>query len=189
MPKHHHLSDEDLLTLVERAADVSVLGDCEPCGTRHAQLLCVLADLDGWHPEADAVFDEPRLAHQRAHILRRLERNHGPARVLPFPAAGAPDPARPRHLPGLGRRWMAAAAIGGLMVGLFTGRFLDVRDVLTRVPQARIAEPRLSPARSEVIPADLGSVDELLLGEVEAALARPRPVELRAIDALTPVAR
>jgi hypothetical protein len=41
------------------------------------------------------------------------------------------------------------------------------------------------------MPADLRSsgVDELLLGEVEAALARPHPVELRAIDALTPVAR
>jgi hypothetical protein len=191
MPRHRHLSDDELLSLVERAQADAGLSECETCSTRHAQLLCVVAKVDALHGEADAVFDDRRLTQQRAHILRRLERNHGPARVLPFPAATAGDEDRLGRAGGQGRRWMAAAAVVGLMVGLFSGRLLNPRDGSEFLSQGRTAEARITPVQGDIMPADLRSsgVDELLLGEVEAALARPHPVELRAIDALTPVAR
>lgn len=191
MRRHRHLTDDELLTLVERASDAPGLDDCEICSTRHAQLLCVVADLDGLHSAADTLFDDKRLAHQRAHILRRLERNHGPARVLPFPAAAPASGSGPSRVHGQGRRWMAAAAIGGLMVGLFTGRMLNPREGSELMTRARGAEVQGAPVQGDIMPADLRSsgVDDLLLGEVEAALTRRHPIELRAIDAITPVAR
>lgn len=187
-----HLSDEDLLALIESATSDAHLDGCPRCATRHAELLCVIADLDIIHADADAVFDDERLLHQRTHILRRLDRNHGPARVLPFPAAV--DRAGGMHIfASAGRRWVAAAAIGGLVVGIFSGRLFTHRDEESATParQAYSAVARRGPARPALVPADLRTTggDEVLLEEVESALARPRVHELSAIDAITPAAR
>lgn len=185
-----HLSDEDLLALIESATSDAHLDGCDRCATRHAELLCLIAEIDVVHAEADAVFDEERLLHQRTHILRRLDRNNGPAKVLRFPAAA--DGERAIHvMSAAARRWVAAAAIAGVLVGIFSGRLLTRRaesdgDAM-RTPRtiavARIASPA-------IVPADLRSgVDEILLDEVESALAQPRVTELVAIDAITPAAR
>jgi hypothetical protein len=187
--RRRHLTDAELLTLVERASTNAHLSGCERCATRHAQILCVMADLDAIHAEADAVFDDRRLAHQRAHVLRRLERNHGPARVLPFPAAAGGS----ASLTTIGRRWVAAAAIGGVVVGIFTGGLLrhrgDTREELRLQTNIDARGPAVS--AGALVPADFRlTPDELLLGELEdAVIARPRPAELHAIDELTPVAR
>jgi hypothetical protein len=186
-----HLSDEDLLALIESATSDAHLDGCERCSTRHAELLCVIAEIDVVHQEADAAFDEERLLHQRTHILRRLDRNNGPARVLRFPAAT--DGERSIHVMGAGaRRWVAAAAIGGLLVGVFSGRLLtrrtdsDPADAMRRGRALSVV--RTTPG---VLPADLRQVsgDEILLDEVESALASPHVTELLAIDAITPAAR
>lgn len=182
-----HLSDTELRGLIERAAADVHLSACERCSIRHAELLCAAADRDASHVEADAAFDDGRLAHQRTHILRRLECNHGPARVLPFPAAAGAA----ASLATIGRRWVAAAAIGGLVVGIFTGGLLRHRgNNGEELRQARNVESR-SPVASGVVSADFRSTpDELLLDELEdAVIARPRPAELHAIDELTPIAR
>lgn len=194
--RRKHLADEDLLSLVERAAGHPHLESCGSCAARHAELLCLFSELDGLHVEADAAFDVERLAHQRAHILRRLERNHGPARVLRFPAAA--EAARGLGLiGGSGRRWVAAAAIGGLLVGIFSGRFLTHRpaDAGPGFPAAPAYQeasrmPR-SASQPSIVPADLRGLagDEILYDEVETALARQPVTELTAIDAITPAAR
>ncbi len=185
-----HLSDEDLLALVERATPHAHLDSCDRCATRHAELLCVVAELDIVHAEADAVFDDQRLLHQRTHILRRLDRNHGPARVLPFPAAM--EGARSMHvLSAAGRRWVAAAAIGGVLVGIFSGRLLTHRS--DRTPSEPIREARSVAVSRGIVPADLRGPgrEEAILEEVDFVLAHPHPPvgELRAIDAITPAAR
>lgn len=188
-----HLSDEDLLALIESATSDAHLDACERCAVRHAELLCVIADLDVVHTEADAVFDDERLLHQRTHILHRLDKNHGPARVLPFPAAAESNGAI-RVLASAGRRWVAAAAIAGLVVGIFSGRMLTHRgdepnpDRLHQVYDASIRRSATNPV---IVPAELrtGGRDEILFEEVESALVRPSVQELTAIDAITPAAR
>ena len=188
-----HLGDDDLLALIESAKTDSHLDSCERCAVRHAELLCVIADLDVVHAEADAVFDDARLLHQRSHILRRLDKNHGPARVLPFPAA-AEGAGAIRVLASAGRRWVAAAAIAGLVVGIFSGRMLTHRADEPRTDRLRqiySSSVRRAASNPVIVPAELrtGSGDDILLEEVESALARPRVRELTAIDAITPAAR
>lgn len=183
-----HLSDEDLLALIESATSDAHLEGCDRCATRRAELLCVIADLDVVHAEADAVFDEERLLHQRTHILRRLDRNNGPARVLPFP--GAADEPRSMHvLSASGRRWVAAAAIGGVLVGIFSGRLLTHRS--DRNPSEPMRTARSVVVTPGLVQADLRGLgrDEAILEEVDFVLAHPRVGELSAIDAITPSAR
>ena len=183
-----HLSDEDLLAVIEARGSQPHLDRCERCALRHAQILSAIADIDAIHRDADAAFDDERLLHQRSHILRRLDRNNGPARVLPFPAAVEGS----SGIRAIGRRWAAAAAIGGVLVGIFSGRFLthrtdDTTDVLRPTRTITAARPAVG---GEVMPADLRFVrDEVLLAEVESAIASPHVSELSAIDAITPAAR
>lgn len=188
-----HLADEDLLALIETATSDAHLEGCERCATRHAELLCIIAELDVVHAEADAVFDDERLLHQRTHILRRLEKNHGPARVLPFPAA-AEGAGGMRVFASTGRRWIAAAAIAGLVVGIFSGRLVTHRNNGLQnetFPQVYSASVRGAAIRPVIVPAELRTSgrDELLFEEVESALARPRVQELSALDIITPAAR
>jgi hypothetical protein len=87
---------------------------------------------------------------------------------------------------------VAAAAIAGLMVGVFAGWRLD-HDAL-RARQRQVATQTRAgfpEARGLIVSADhrKGVTDESLLVEVDAAVARPRVKELTAIDALTPSAR
>lgn len=189
-----HLGDEDLLALIESRGSDAHLESCERCAVRHAELVCLIADLDVVHAEADAAFDDERLVHQRTHILRRLDKNHGPARVLPFPAA-AHGAGAIRVFAAAGRRWVAAAAIAGLVVGIFSGRLLTHRSeqVADGADGAGIYSTavRAGATKPVVVPAELSAsgYDEILLEEVEVALARPRVQELTAIDAITPAAR
>jgi hypothetical protein len=187
-----HLSDEDLLALIESATSDVHLDGCERCATRHAELLCLIAEIDVVHAEADAAFDDERLLHQRTHILRRLDRNNGPARVLRFPAAA--DGERIMHvMSAAGRRWVAAAAIGGVLVGIFSGRLLTRQTDSDPADSMRLSRgvATARPANSGIVPADLRSLsrDEILLEEVDAVLSQPRITELVAIDAITPAAR
>ena len=135
--------------------------------------------------EADAVFTDRRLARQHSAILRRLDPAADRARVLAFPRVSVG--ARPVRM--VARRWVAAAAVVGLLSGLAAGRFLDRHDARSGLGTADIARrtpatPRLG-GQARTVAYD--SVDdEQFLVELEAALRAPRIEPLTAIDALTP---
>jgi hypothetical protein len=136
--------------------------------------------------EADAHFPAERLERQRNAILRRLEYGRRMGRLLRFPApTRRPVPAGPSH-----RRWIAAAAAAGLLLGLFTGRYVGVDrprfDVRADRSSATIAPAVTAAAPGVGAPL---ATDEALLGEVDIALASHRSVELQALDALTPRAK
>ena len=105
------------------------------------------AAFDGWLDEVRTTpaprrtrrFPAERLAAQQAQILRRLEALERPARVIAFPKfARARRPARVAR-----RRWVAAAAAAGLIVGIGLGPDRSTSaDVLS-------AAGRRAPGRSQ----------------------------------------
>jgi hypothetical protein len=163
---------------------------CPDCARRYELLAGSLqtAVREGME-EADAVFTPERLARQRDHVLRRLDQADRAARVLPFPAASV------RSMPvahGVARRWIAAAAAAGLILGLAAGRAIDGTAGASRL-FARLtstAPAASSPVASAPAPRSIGqpdgSADERFLVEVDAALEQSRVLELVAIDELTP---
>ena len=145
--------------------------------------------------EADAVFTSERLNAQREHILHRLEAAEHPARVIPFPFASSS-----RHAGGgvqVMRRWVAAAAAAGLLVGLGLGRL--AAPVGPQVPRTSlIAANRAIQPGAAIRPAPgssdsaIGSYtgDEAFLSALDEAVNRRVSIaELQAIDALTPHVR
>ncbi len=92
--------------------------------------------LDALHDETDghdaAVFTESRLAAQHDRILRRIDPAGRSGHVISFPIHHAA-----RHIetaPGFAaRRWVAAAAVAGLVAGLLLGRVAD-RSLWTTTP-------------------------------------------------------
>jgi len=129
---------------------------------------------------ADAAFSPAALERQRRSILARITRGHRSARVLAFPA---PDVAVSRRR--ADRRWLAAAAAAGLVLGALAGQLPHLwRGPATPVTGAAVAPP---PTAVITARADSRPFDDTLLREVEAALAPGSRPELRALDALTPV--
>ncbi len=139
------------------------------------------------HAEADAHFDERALEVQRQRILQRIEQAGQRARVLHFPTTTTAT--RP-SVAGVSRRWISAAAVAGLFIGLGTGQLLHVipgdnwvnRDTATRPTAA-------SPAgRLAVVPAvaiTSADADDALLDAIEVAVTSRGASELRALDDLT----
>ena len=174
------------------------LTDCAECGQRYADLVRFMDWLDTEAvAETDEVFTTERLRQQRAQIARKLEHLGHPARVITFP--GRPGSHRTLGAtPRPARRWIAAAAAAGLIVGVGTGLFFD----WDRVPGRRIAGARKAVLtttgrlddrqgrmeRMEIARPD-PSDDTVFLSEIELAGERPNIRELAAVDALTPHAR
>lgn len=162
------------------------LDECPSCARRLATLEVSLASArHDVERQADAVFTERRLARQHGAILRRLDPDAEPARVLTFPAMSAF--ARPVRM--VARRWVAAAAVVGLLSGLAAGRFLDGHE---RRTGPGVADRGQRDASQTAVAAPVRAVaydatdDEQFLVELDAALLAPRIEPLRAIDALTP---
>lgn len=183
--------DEATLASAALAVDVTPdpevarhLVDCQRCReiADRARALFEEARVQAAH-EADAVFTDAVLDRQRAHIMRRIEQHGQPARVLPFPAPSL-------AWTGTGhaaRRWIAAAAAAGLLVGAFAGRFVTLRH---EGRLARSTSPAVTAVSSPGSPDALAApneraADEAFLVELEVA-ASPRIEPLRAIDAMTP---
>jgi hypothetical protein len=113
--------------------------------------------------------------------LRRLERQGHPADVLRFPNRFGSG--RAAHgLLGPARRWVAGAAVAGLVAGVFLGFAVDRR---VTVPNAARRAALVVAASGDWQPAS--AQDEQILTEIEEALTGPsrRAVELRALDAMT----
>lgn len=136
------------------------------------------ASVDGLVSLADAAFGRGRLERQRAAIGRRVaQRSSGAhARVLRFPGAVVRTAAAQPW-----RRWVAAAAVMGLVAGAAAGRFF----LPTPRPSASLSRTlptaQITPAHLRMSPGD-----EAFLIEFDAALAGPSGAPLRALDALTP---
>ncbi|AMY11021.1 hypothetical protein LuPra_04265 [Luteitalea pratensis] len=179
-----HLSDESLLELhaLLVAGEHSVAGrylrhvkQCEVCAQR----------LDGVREDAaalrqdvtasiDARITPTRLERQFDVIMRRLEGHSG--KVLPFPTTIH----RPAEAPTL-RRWVAMAAASGLLIGIGAGRLMGPMSSAPAPPWQKVSA---SPATGT--PAGVQESDEQMLVEIDAALARSRTKEFRALDELTP---
>ena len=141
-------------------------------------------DLDAWHrasaEQADAVFDEPRMAAQRRGIQRRLGAIPS-ARILPFPASGEGE----RHAP-VAR--IAAAVLLVAMTGAAIFRVLEMPGLVNAPTALRAAATRnVVPLRAMLEAAP----DAAALEDIDLALVRPRTAvaELRALDEFTPHVR
>jgi hypothetical protein len=139
---------------------------------------------------AEAACSADRMERQRERILRRIDALQSGPRVLPFPAAGQNGHAAPQ--PRVFRRWVAAAAVAGLLVGLGAGRMVfDGRGARTTADARQQMTPAAAPAPSRQAPTiralhvESGLSDDQFLSEIEMATAAPRTRELRAIYAFT----
>lgn len=163
------------------------LDTCSSCRSRYAALDTWLRDVGTVaRAEADDAFPADRLATQHAQVMRRLEALERPGRVIVFPkTTHAVTGDR-----GGARRWIAAAAAAGVVVGIAAGQLLDLRDALGRPNRPFASQRQTEPVASTatVQPASLTAAqsDEAFLTELDdAALSRPVP-ELAALDAVTP---
>ena len=193
---NRHVSDSDLTAVwadvrlgepVRTAAGAHVR-DCAACRARLATLSTWLDNLRlDARQEADEAFPRERLVAQQAQILRRLEAMERPARVLTFPRF-----ARPISVPHVARqRWIAAAAVAGLVVGVGLGQVVDFRRapdqevfVATRTPVAQSTTSRGMTVQP------IGASDEDFLYAQEPSQATERiPESLRSLHEITPSAR
>jgi len=181
---HRHLTEEQLVSLSASEALPSEFAVCPECLARRHGVARTLREVaDVATIAVDAQFPPERLARQRARILARIERSGQRARVLSFPAQPVQQPARIR--PRSVRRWVAAPAAAGLVVGLVAGR--TVHDVPSlQVPMRFDRAPASFPVPLRASSDPLG--DEELLREVEDAVGSAGPSALRRIEDVTPVA-
>jgi hypothetical protein len=196
-----HLDDNALVRryLAERGLEVLVAADepllrhlahCASCRDSYGALSAALDDTrDVAVERVDAAFTADRLAHQRERIMRRIEAQDG-ARILAFPAAAPAVRASLHTRPMM--RWVAAAAVAGVMVGVTAGHYLNVFDFAAGSrsgSRAAVAASQGSQRSAPVMRA-AGTIrpqinDDEFLSEVDGAIAEPRTPELAAIYALT----
>ena len=180
-----HLSDESLLELhaLLSAGEHSVAGrylkhvkQCESCAAR---LDAVREDAASLRRDVtasvDAQITPARLDRQFDVIMRRLEGHSG--RVLHFPAATHRSaPVQPL------RRWVAMAAAAGLVIGIGAGRLMGPMASAPGATNWRVRADVVRPASAGI----QQETDEQMLIEIDAAVARSRTKEFRALDELTP---
>ena len=162
------------------------LETCSSCRSRYAAFESWLDEIGTVaRTEANEAFPAERLAAQQAQIMRRLEALDRPARVILFPKQTQAMTAERRGA----RRWIAAAAAAGLLVGIAAGQMLDLRDAFSPSPRP-FAQVRRDTAAGggSIQPASLAIAqsDEAFLTELEEAAFSPRVPELAALDAVTP---
>ncbi len=130
------------------------------------------------------------LASQRQRLTRLIAALVGsaaPARVLRFPAKIRSVPRTLEQ-----HRWLAAAMVAGLVVGVFAGQMLDfTRGDGTRPAETIVAtmdgDAFVSASRAVALRGAQGLLDdEMILTEIDGALATEYCEALNALDALTP---
>jgi hypothetical protein len=184
-----HLSDDRLIELgmsdlgatgFGAAGPDPHLAGCAECQSRYTGLVRLLDEVTTMAvSEADATFPADRLARQQARILQRIEQDGRPGRLITFPASHPHAPLLVRSRPA--SRWVAAAAVAGMVVGLLTGQMLPVG---ISAPASQIVSNEASSSLTLRAVSTTLSDDEFL-GQVEAA-GSAGPAALRPLDALTP---
>ncbi len=197
LTRGRHLDDAALAELWTAAASDEPasgghLDECASCRTRYTALAAWLETLrEDAVAEADEAFPADKLAAQQAHILRRLEAMERPARVIAFPRFARPIGAHHSNT----RRWIAAAAVAGLVIGLAGGQVIDLRHKIGRTssftPSESVARISSGPANPPSYRTVSLTSDEALLMEIgtEPTPYAHMPEPLRALDGLTPRAR
>jgi len=183
---NRHLTDDRLveigLTDTPSASEQQHFGSCSACEARRAGIVHMLDEMSQAAVEdADAAFPAERLAQQQRRILERVDLEPRPARVIAFPTAQPPDTAISRIRPA--SRWIAAAAVAGLVVGLVAGRLGHDTSggMLTAAPESR---PALGASAFRA--ATVGLSDDELLGQIEIAVDGRGGNSLRPLDDMTP---
>jgi len=189
-----HLDDRALTRryLAERGLEALDAGD-EPllrhlgqCAACHARYVDLQGAFDGAREamigRADAAFSADRLAEQRDRIMRRIEAQTAGPRVLPFPAA--PAATAGASFP-IMRRWIAAAAVAGLLIGLAAGRFIHLQADRTVSTQAALSSPSRTTPVMRAVNVAPAMDEDAFLAELDVASRAPRADELRAIYAFT----
>lgn len=191
-----HFLETDLLELYAETCGNDAplhphLAGCPGCAARYAALVEALQEHgEQVSAEADRLFTAERLARQCERILQRIDVGRF-ARVIPFPVRSAADGitmlGRGSMARLVSRRWVAAAAAAGLVLGFFAERVIrNSRTLDFAGPRvARQATPRLSPAIAQATP-HLVSYEDAILDEIDAVLAGQPAQELHALDAITP---
>jgi hypothetical protein len=192
-----HLSDDRLIELcmldAPALAEQQHLSTCARCDARRVGLQRLLDDIsDTAAAAADAAFPPERLTRQQARILAHLQHEGRPGRLIAFPAGHAPHEL-PVSRTRPGSRWIAAAAVAGLVVGVIAGHFGHDysfgRPGPARVIVARTAEePELrATASTAAIREVTASIsDEEFLNQIEIAIDAPAAAALQPLDDLTP---
>lgn len=192
-----HIPEAELLALYADTCGTDAarhphLSECPECAARLAALVQTLEHhAEDARAEADSFFTTDRLTRQRDRILQRLHHVGQFARVIPFPMRSAADGLtmlRGGSMARLvSRRWVAAAAAAGLMLGFFAERAIRTpRGAgVSSLRMARQATPRLSPVAARTT-SRLVSYEDVILDEVDAVLAGQPAPELHALDAMTP---
>jgi hypothetical protein len=188
--RENHPDDTALLAWAGGQEDTSVAAHVSSCGSCRQRtsawrdsLGALRLDLAG---EADAHFAEDRLARQRAEISRRL-RGAPRARVLAFPAAHVSGARPSTAFSPEARRWVAAAALVGLVLGGATGWILDRRRPFPMREGGTAAGVDAGAARvPTLLHLESATADEAFIVELDAALMTRGPGPLRALDAITP---
>lgn len=194
--KVNHLPDDRLIELcvldAASATEQQHLSGCARCDARRVRLQRLLDEVsDTAAAAADAAFPPERLARQQARILAQLQHEGRPARVIAFPAG------QTQHEPAISRtrprsRWIAGAAVAGLVVGVIAGRFGHDysfgRPGMARVIVARTAEqPELRASSTGTIREVTASIsDDEFLNQLELAIDAPAAAALQPLDDLTP---
>ena len=167
------------------AAEEAHVAWCAECQERRRSVSALLDEIAcAAALDADSAFPDHRLTRMRARILRLVDRDARPARVIAFPASSRWNTpfSRPRPL----ARWVALAAASGLVVGLVTDQIVSQFRGQPLSPQRTVVSdaPSLSAARpvSGAAPAS----DDEFLSEVEAAVLSAGPAALRPLDQMTP---
>lgn len=204
LPRRRHLDDDAIAALWSSrvaASEVSSgpasasadeeahLRSCAECRARYDAFADWLDDARAEAiDEADEIFSAERLAAQQTQILRRLETLERPGRVLAFP--------RFRHSGTSVRRgpqrWIAAAAVAGLIVGVGAGELLDFRRSMGGASAGHLGSQPLplgQSARGTLQPVAFSSEDLFLYDDSDAASTSPSVEALQALDALTPRVR
>jgi len=181
---HRHLSDDRLveigLTEAWSAGEQQHLGACAACEAKRAAFAHMLDEIaQSAAEDADAAFPAERLARQERSILERLNHDARPGRVIAFPTVQIADSPTSHKQPV--RRWIAAAAVAGLVVGLVAGRLGRELPGGTDAPQAASRSTAPAPGfRAATLS------DDEFLGQIERAVDSRGGASLRALDDLTP---
>jgi hypothetical protein len=162
---------------------------CEECRNGYEAFAAWLTNVgDELRDEADQAFPADRLAAQHAHVLRRLEAQNRPTRVIAFPRAARAIMSGHSHA----RRWVTVAAAAGLIAGIGLGQMVDLRRALEHdtppvVARRTFTSTTASQRAAAIRPVSASYNDEEFLMDAEAM--GPRVRELRALENMTPHAR
>ena len=195
--RSRHLSDDRLhdCSLCERSGEAldpraaEHLADCPDCHARYVDIATFFDTIaiEG-AAEADEIFTADHLQQQHDAVMRKLELAGRPARVISFP--GRVSATATQATAHTAPRWLVAAAVAGLIVGIgLGGTLLPSRGAQARATQT--ASTRIAPAPVRVAtPSPESTVDDdRFLIDLEIALQRPHTRELLSFDNLTPHVR